>query len=136
MKALRPITKDGKPAIEEVWANRKMKVGQGNLMRIDDHIYGASGSESVSFISAVNAKTGELAWQERGFPKAMIVYADKKVIILDEDGRLVLATASPSGLDIHSDVAYFKERTWTAPTIVGTTMYLRDRKTLLAVDLE
>ena len=135
-RALRLTRKDDKTEVKEVWSSGKMKVGQGNLIRVGDYLYGSSGGHAATFISAISTETGEIPWQERGFAKAMMVYADGKFIILDEDGRLALATATPAGLKIHSSLEFFKERSWTVPTIAGTKMYLRDRQTLVALDLK
>ena len=41
-------------------------------------------------MTAMNVKTGKVVWQDRSFPKATFVYADGKLILLDEDGQLAL----------------------------------------------
>jgi hypothetical protein len=58
-----------------------------------------------------------------------------RFIILDEDGNLALSTASAEGLTVHAKFALLSNNSWTAPTLVGTRLYVRDRKNLLAVDL-
>ena len=45
-------------------------------------------------------KTGKIAWQDRSFSRAQLLYADGKLIVLDEDGTLGLATVSPQGLKV------------------------------------
>ncbi len=40
-------------------------------------------------------RTGNIVWQDRSFPKVNFVYADGKLILLDEDGVLALVTLSP-----------------------------------------
>ncbi len=80
-------------------------------------------------------KTGEIAWREPGFSKANCVYADGKFILLDEDGQLALATATPQGLTVHSKCKLAERYSWAAPTLVGTKLYLRDRKHMFALDL-
>lgn len=86
-------------------------------------------------IIGVNVKTGEIVWRERGFAKTTCVYADGKLILLDEDGQLALATATPQGLTVHSKCKLTERYSWAAPTLVGTKLYLRDRKNILALDL-
>ena len=86
-------------------------------------------------MSAVNVKTGEIAWRKRGMAKANVVEADGRLIILDEDGKLFLTTASPQDLTVHSEIELLNKVAWTVPTIVGTTMYVRDKKDILALDL-
>ena len=77
----------------------------------------------------------EIAYQDRTFPKSNFVLADGKLIILDEDGNLALATATPTALKVISKVSVLKNLAWTVPTLVGTKLYLRDRRTITALDL-
>ncbi len=80
-------------------------------------------------------KTGQVAWQDRGLARASFVYADGRLILLDEDGTLALATVSPEGLKIHSRAQVLTNKAWTAPTLVGRRLYVRDRATIKALDL-
>ncbi|HEU4794317.1 MAG TPA: hypothetical protein VFT02_01725, partial [Pyrinomonadaceae bacterium] len=61
--------------------------------------------------------------------------ADGKFIMLDEDGNLALATATPEGLKVISKASIMKNLAWTVPTLAGTKLYLRDRRTIAAYDL-
>jgi len=83
----------------------------------------------------VNAKTGEIAYQDRSFTEGNFVLADGKLIILEEDGNLALATATPTELKIISRVSVMKNIAWTAPALVGTRLHLRDRRTIAAFEL-
>jgi outer membrane protein assembly factor BamB len=125
----------GKTSVEEVWSHRLMRTHFTNLIRLGDYIYGSSGDFGPAPFTAVNVKTGKIAWRNRSFPRASSVYADGRLIILDEDGNLILATVSPDGLTVHSKVELLKNQSWTAPTLVGTRLYLRDRASIMAVDL-
>jgi hypothetical protein len=61
--------------------------------------------------------------------------AEGRLIILDEDGNLALASLSPEGLQVHAKVALLSNNSWTAPALVGTRLYVRDRKNIMALDL-
>ena len=134
-RVLRLSHKDGKMTVEEVWASRRMRLHHGTAIRIGDYIYGSSGDFGPAFFAAVNVKTGEIAYQDRTFPKSNLVLAGERLIILDEDGNLALATASPTELKVISKVSVLKNLAWTVPTLVGTKLYLRDRRTITAFDL-
>jgi outer membrane protein assembly factor BamB len=112
-----------------------MRVHHGTAVRVGDTVYASSGDFGPAFVVAANVKTGDVLWQDRSFSKANFLYADGKLIILDEDGKLALATVSPAGLKVLSQVELLKKISWTAPTLVGTRLYVRDRKTLIALDL-
>ena len=83
----------------------------------------------------VDVKTGQVLWRQRGLAKAQIVFADDKFLMVDEDGHLALARVTPEGLDVLSKVELLESRAWTAPTLVGTRLYVRDRKSMMALDL-
>ena len=119
----------------EKWYNQRMRVHIGTVMHIGDYMYGASGDFGPSFLTAVELKTGKIAWQDRSFSRAQLLYADNKLIILDEDGNLGLATVSPQGLKVLSRAQVLENLSWTPPTLAGTTLYVRDRKTIAAFAL-
>jgi outer membrane protein assembly factor BamB len=125
----------GKTIVAEKWFSQRMRVHIGTVMHIGDYVYGASGDFGPAFITAVELKTGKIAWQDRSFARAQLVYADGKLIILDEDGNLGLATVSPQGLKVLSRAQVLETLSWTPPTLAGTTLYVRDRKTISAFAL-
>lgn len=125
----------GKTTVTELWFNNRVRVHHSTAVRIGDFVYASSGDFGPAFFAGVNVKTGEVAFQDRSFPKTNFIYADGKLIILDEDGNLALATVSPTGLKVISKVSLLKNLAWTVPTLAGTKLYLRDRQTILAVDL-
>ncbi|HLY19851.1 MAG TPA: PQQ-binding-like beta-propeller repeat protein [Bryobacteraceae bacterium] len=133
--ALELHASNGKTQVKELWNTNRMRVHIGNLMRIGDTLYGSSGDFGPAPLTALDAKTGRLLWQDRSFPKATFIYADGKLIAVDEDGSLSLATVSPAGLKVLSRVALLRSNAWTAPALAGTVLYVRDRHSLMALDL-
>ena len=134
-RVLRLKQKEGKTTAEEVWFNNRLRIHHGTAIRVGDYVYGSSGDFGPAFFAAANVKTGELLFQDRSFPKTTFVLADGKFIMLDEDGHLALATASPAGLKVISKASIMKNLAWTVPTLVGTKLYVRDRRTIAALDL-
>jgi outer membrane protein assembly factor BamB len=126
---------NGKTQVKELWNTNRMRVHIGNLLRIGDTLYGSSGDFGPAPLTALDAKTGNVLWQDRSFPKATFLYADGKLIAVDEDGNLSLATVSPAGLKVLSRVALLRSNAWTAPALAGTALYVRDRHGLMALDL-
>jgi outer membrane protein assembly factor BamB len=126
---------EGKPSFEEVWSTRKMQLYHVTSVGIGDWVYGCSGGGAPHFFSAINRKTGDLGWRERGFGKTTCVYADGKFIMLDEDGTLALATCTPEEFKVHSKAKVLEQVAWTVPTVAGNRVYLRDQKKIMALDL-
>jgi hypothetical protein len=69
------------------------------------------------------------------FARAQLQYADGKLIVLDEEGVLGLATVSPKGLQVLARAPVLSHLASTPPTLAGTTLCLRDRNTLGAFAL-
>jgi outer membrane protein assembly factor BamB len=120
---------------EELWFNNRARFMFLTSLRIGDTLYGTAGDFGPAFLTALDVKTGEILWQHRGFGRASLLQAGGKTIILDEDGDLALATMTPEGVTIHSEAKVFETTAWTVPTLVGTTLYARDREKIVALDL-
>jgi outer membrane protein assembly factor BamB len=125
----------GKTSVAEKWFSNRMRIHIGTAIRVGDYIYGSSGDFGPAFITAIDINSGKVAWQDRSFSRAQLLYADGKLVILDEDGTLGLATVSPGGLTVLAKAPILDNLAWTPPTLVGSTLYARDRKNIVAVDL-
>lgn len=134
-RGLKLNRKDGKVDVEEVWTTMKMQIGQGTAARSGNVIYGPNGSESLFFMTAIEAGTGKVLWRERGFVKANVIYADGKLIALEEDGNLSISTATPEKFELKSKVQLFKKSAWSTPTLVGQKLFVRDNEVIMALDL-
>ena len=93
------------------------------------------GGPATSRRATLDLHTGRLAWQQRGFGRSSLLYADGKAILMDEDGSLVLARLSPQGPEVLSRAHLFDTTSWSAPSLVGATLYVRDREKIMALDL-
>ena len=135
-RALQLSQAGGKTAVKQLWHNGRIRVHFGSMIRVDGTIYGASGHSGPAPITAFDVKTGRILWQSgREFAKAQLLYADGKLIILDEDGVLAIATPTSTALHVHSKVQLLTKVAWTPPILAGHTLYIRDRKTLMALDV-
>jgi outer membrane protein assembly factor BamB len=120
----------------ELWNSIRLRLHHGNAMQVGDSLYFSSGGKgSQAILSAVDIRSGKIHWQERSIEKATFVWADQKLITLDQAGTLMIAYPSPQGFKIISKAPLLTELSWTPPVLVGTRLYLRDRRTLMSVDL-
>lgn len=121
--------------VREVWETRKIQFFHVTAVRDGNHVYGSTGILTPTLMAGFDMTTGEIAWRRRDLAKANCLWADGRLIILDEDGVLYLATATPEGLTVHSSVELLDGVAWTVPTLVGQTLFLRDRNQVMALDL-
>ena len=135
-RALQLQQASGKTTVRELWSNRRMRVHHGTMIRLGDLVFGSSGDFGPAPMTAVDVKTGNIVWQDRGFPKSTFVYAEGKAILLDEDGQLALVNLTPQGMKVISKAAAMEHTAWTPPTLAGTKLYVRDRKSIAAFELK
>jgi outer membrane protein assembly factor BamB len=121
--------------VEEVWATGRVRVHFGNAVRLGSRVYASNGDMGAAPFAAIDVATGSMIWRDRSVSRATLIAAGNRLIILDEDGNLAVATPGDAGLEVHAKVPLLTERAWTVPTLSGTTLYVRDRKQIMALDL-
>lgn len=115
---------------------QQRRAGNGErALRVAAHRFSSGGKGSQAILSAVEARSGKIHWQERSIQKATFVHADGKLVTLDQDGVLMIAYPSPQGFRIVAKAPLLSSLAWTPPVLVGTRLHLRDRRTMMAVDL-
>jgi outer membrane protein assembly factor BamB len=134
-RVLRLKRRSDKVDVEELWAHRRVRIHFGNGVRLGTLVFASNGDFGAAPFAAVDVKTGDLAWRDRSVARSTLIAAGDKLIILDEDGTLALATPSETGLTVHAKAPVLSGRSWTVPTLSGTTLYLRDSTHIIALDL-
>jgi len=113
--------------VDEVWSNKRVRIHFGNAVRIGDRVYASNGDFGAAPFAAIDIATGDMLWRDRTVARATLIGAGGRLIILDEDGNLTLASPGQEGLTVHGRIQVFTGRSWTAPTLSGTTLFLRER---------
>ena len=125
--------------VAEVWANRRVRIHFGNAVRDGNRIFASNGDFGAAPFAAVDVNTGDMIWRDRSVARSTLIgvtgAAGIRLLLLDEDGNLALATPSDTGLSVQAKARVLNGRAWTAPTLSGTTLYLRDLKEIVALDL-
>jgi outer membrane protein assembly factor BamB len=134
-RVLRLTRKPQGTSVEELWAHKRMRVHFGTALRVGEVVYGSNGDFGPAPFTAVDLRTGEVLWRDRALGRASGIVVGGRLLLLDEDGMLVLATPTGEGLRVQARAQVLKHQAWTPPTLVGTTVLLRDRKTIAAYDL-
>ncbi len=119
----------------ELWSSSKFKVSQTNAIRLGDIIVASSGTPASSMLAAVSATHGHVLWRTRGFPLANMIHADGKLLILDAEGHLALATATAKELIVHARHQVLEAPSWTVPTLTGRHLFVRDNSHIIAFDV-
>jgi len=136
-RLLRLAREGDRTVVAEAWFTSRMRVHFGSVLRIGDHYYGSSGDFGPAFLVALEAGTGRVAWQDRTFARAQLVgTGGDTALLLDEDGTLAAVRLSPKGVTTLGRAAVMDATSWTPPTVVGSRVYLRDRRNMVALSLD
>lgn len=133
-RALKLTRSGNETKVTEIWRNSRIQCHFGSIIRNGGFVYLSSG-QSVGMLTAVEIQTGRIAWQVRDFAKAQLLSADGRLIILDQDGNLGVGIATPEKFQAVAKWPLLSSVAWSPPTLVGSRLYLRDRKVIMALDL-
>ncbi len=118
----------------KLWDSPRLKLHHGNALLIGEYLYASDGM-GVAFYTGTKLATGENLFRQRGFSKTSALAVNGRIILLDEDGQLALAEPGVDSLKVICSATVAEPFAWAAPTLVGATLYLRDRKQIMALDL-
>ena len=115
--------------MKTLWESRKMKNQFSSSVLHAGHLYGFDNS----ILKCVRVEDGEECWKARGFGHGSLIYADGKLIVLGERGKLALVAASAEGYAELAADQVFTGKCWTPPTLSDGVLYLRDEKEIVAI---
>jgi outer membrane protein assembly factor BamB len=122
-------------SVTEIWASQRVRIHFGNAVRFGQRIFASNGDFGAAPLAAVDVATGQMLWRDRSVARATLVGAGTTLLLLDEDGNLALATPGDTGLVVHAKAQILDGRSWTAPTLSGTRLFVRNQKEIVALDL-
>jgi outer membrane protein assembly factor BamB len=135
-RTLQLSRRNGSTEVKELWFHRQLRVHHSNVTRIGEYVYASNGDFGGVTYMCLNIRTGEILWRERSMPRANALLVGDRVILLDEEGVLHLVKLSPEGLKINYSFQVLENLSWTPPSIAGTRLYVRDRKSIAAIELK
>jgi len=115
--------------LETVYENQEMSNHMNNSVVWEGHLFGFHGNAHVGRtvrLVCMEAETGKVKWSQLGLGCGSLMLADGKLIILSEDGELVIAAAQPDKYTELSRAAAVPERCWTVPVLFGGQIYCRN----------
>ena len=135
-RVLKLTRRGDRTAATELWHSRKIKISHRNVMRIGDVVYASTGDFGPKSFDAIDIGSGEFKWRRRDFAKCGLVLIGNHLLMLAEDGRLILARVDENGITVQSESSLLNHPAWTMPTVVGKRIFLRDDEKIIAVTWE
>ena len=121
----------GAVTVDEVWKSHVMKNHFNASVLHHNHLYGFDNA----MLKCIEANTGAEQWVARGFGKGSLIYADGNLIVLGDAGRLALVEATPREYKEKGDVQLLHGKCWTAPSIAGGKLYVRNHEEMVCLDV-
>jgi outer membrane protein assembly factor BamB len=129
---LRFVEQEGTARVEEVWKSANMRNHFSASVVRDGHVYGFDNAS----LRCLSLDKGESAWVRRGLGKGSLVLADGHLVVLSDQGLLVLVEATPEGYKEKGSVQALQGRCWTSPSLAHGRVYLRNYEEMVCYDLK
>ncbi|HJT79427.1 MAG TPA: PQQ-binding-like beta-propeller repeat protein, partial [Gemmataceae bacterium] len=137
---------DGAFKATKVYANQNMESRMGQVVLVNDHVFGWSASRRVPGWVCLDFKTGKVAWNEaEKLGAGSVIAADGDLYCYgEEDGIAALVGATP---EKYTEKGRFtipeqtKQRApggkiWTPPVVANGHLYLRDQELIFCYDVK
>jgi outer membrane protein assembly factor BamB len=114
-----------------VWENQRMKNKFTSSVLHNGFVYGLD----ESILACLDVNTGEQKWKGGRYGYGQIILAGDHIIVLTEDGEVVLVRATP---DRHEEIARFEAiegKTWNHPVIADGRLLVRNLQEMAAFDI-
>ncbi len=124
--------------LEQLWSSDEvMSNHYATSVHHEGHLYGFHGRQEYSpSLRCVDLKTGKVRWSQDRFGSGTITLAGERLIILRENGELLLARADPKQYRQLSKARILTGTVRAYPALADGLLYARNQDTLVCVDLK
>ena len=123
--------------VEKVWSSDEtLSNHYSTSVYHDGHLYGFHGRQEYGQeFRCVDLETGKVRWSEPGMRAGTVTLAGGRLLILRENGELILAEASPAGFKSLARAKILDGVVRAYPALANGLLYARNEKRLVCVDL-
>jgi outer membrane protein assembly factor BamB len=130
--------KIGKTSADTVWENNSTMSSQfSTSVPHEGYLYGVDGRQDMGpgKFRCFDPQTGQVQWTKDGFPIANLIVADGKLVIVTDDGQLILASASSKEYRELGRARLSRSITRALPALSNGLLYVRDAASVKCIDL-
>lgn len=110
---------------KEMWRTPRMKAKFTNLIFHRGYVYGLDDG----ILACLDPTNGQLMWKRGRYGHGQILLVGDRLLIMAEDGELVLVDPNPQSLRELSRFQALDSKTWNPPALAGNLLLVRnDRK--------
>jgi outer membrane protein assembly factor BamB len=123
--------------IKQLWSSDEvMSNHYATSVYHDGYLYGFHGRQEYGpSFRCVELKTGKVQWSRDHFKAGTVTLAGNTLLVLKEDGELVLAAASPKEFRPSARAQVLPGTVRSYPAVADGYLFARDQKTLVCVSL-
>jgi outer membrane protein assembly factor BamB len=135
--ALKPARRGGKWVVDVVWETKDVSLFLSNPVIVGDTLFGLSERARGQFF-ALDANTGKVLWlsQPRQASNTAVVKAGSLLLLLNDDGELIVARSSKTGFEPLKRYTVADTATWAQPAVSGNRIFVKDATSLSLWTLE
>ena len=124
-------------ALSSLWADDEtLSSHYATSVHVDGVLYGFHGRQEYHpSLRAVDAKTGKIRWSEDGFGGGTVMAIGNRLLVVTEDGRLILAPTGTAAFTPLARATVLPPTVRAYPAFADGLLYLRNDRTLVALDL-
>ena len=124
--ALKPVRRADKWVVDVAWETKNVSLFLSNPVVVGDTLFGLSEKGRGQFF-ALEAKTGKVLWlgPSRQASNTAIVKAGNLLLLLDDDGELIVARSSKTGFEPLKRYNVADSATWAQPTVSGNRIFVK-----------
>ena len=122
-------------SVTEVWASQRVRIHFGNAVRFGQRVFASNGDFGAAPLAAVDVATGQMLWRDRSVARATLVGAGTQAPPARRGRQAGAGHAGRDRPDVHAKAQILDGRSWTAPTLSGTILFVRNQKEIVALDL-
>ena len=115
------------------WASKALKSSFNHVVAHRGHAYGFDGS----IFCCVDLATGARKWKGGRYGRGQVVLVEDSahLLVLAEDGRVVLLRATPDGHDELGEFQAIEGKTWNHPVLARNRLYVRNAEEMACYEL-
>jgi outer membrane protein assembly factor BamB len=123
--------------LTELWAsNDALSNHYATSVMRDGYLFGFHGRQEFGpSLRAVELRTGRVRWSQDRFMAGSVILAGDRLVVLRENGELILAPASPDAFKPLARAQVLPETVRAFPALANGFLYARNEKTLVCLDL-
>ena len=126
-RASKPTRRADRWDVDVVWETKDVSLFLSNPVIVGDTLFGLSEKARGQFF-ALDARSGHVLWlgQPRQASNTAIVKAGSLLLLLNDDGQLIVARSSRNGFEALKRYTVADSATWAQPTVSGNRIFVKD----------